>query len=201
MGDSQLRNQICARICARDAAGHPEMGETRKPGDDFAEQACRGQDDDWRRPETAETGVVWLITQRWQGCGPHARRWRALLPSLCNKYQGAVSDSGSRMGAAGRSEARSEAVTVPDRMSLTCRNIVQQRLRQVVRSVHTEEVTGSIPVSPTQVSGRFGFIGPAILILVQQQSAAAGTHSYESESSHCPSFSSASRVAAEGTSV
>jgi hypothetical protein len=39
--------------------------------------------------------------------------------------------------------------------------------------------------------------GPAFLILVQQQSAAAVFY----ESSHCPSFLSASRVAAEGISV
>jgi len=40
--------------------------------------------------------------------------------------------------------------------------------------LHTEEVTGSIPVSPTQLSGRFRTIGSAVLILVQQQSAATG---------------------------
>ena len=40
--------------------------------------------------------------------------------------------------------------------------------------LHTEEVTGSIPVSPTQLSGRFGTIRPALLIVVPQQSAATG---------------------------
>jgi hypothetical protein len=40
------------------------------------------------------------------------------------------------------------------------------------RLVHTEEVTGSIPVSPTQVSGRFRAQGPAFLIFRQQQTAA-----------------------------
>ena len=62
MGYSQLRNQICAR----DAAGHTEMGETHKPRDDFAAQVGRGQRDDQRLPETPETNVVWLITQRSQ---------------------------------------------------------------------------------------------------------------------------------------
>jgi hypothetical protein len=37
------------------------------------------------------------------------------------------------------------------------------------RLVHTEEVTGSIPVSPTQVSGRFRIAEPAFLIFRQQQ--------------------------------
>ena len=36
------------------------------------------------------------------------------------------------------------------------------------RLVHTEEVTGSIPVSPTQASGRFPVRGPALSISVQQ---------------------------------
>jgi hypothetical protein len=40
------------------------------------------------------------------------------------------------------------------------------------RLVHTEEVTGSIPVSPTQVRGRFQTRDRPFLILVQQQSAA-----------------------------
>jgi hypothetical protein len=35
--------------------------------------------------------------------------------------------------------------------------------------VHTEEVTGSIPVSPTQLSGRFPITGPAFLIFRQQE--------------------------------
>jgi len=42
--------------------------------------------------------------------------------------------------------------------------------------LHTEEVTGSIPVWPTQLSGRFRLTGPALLILVQQQSAAIGSN-------------------------
>ena len=42
--------------------------------------------------------------------------------------------------------------------------------------LHTEEVTGSIPVSPTQLSGRFRLGEPAVLILVQQQSAEIGSN-------------------------
>ena len=40
------------------------------------------------------------------------------------------------------------------------------------RLVHTEEVTGSIPVSPTQLGGRFQIMDRPFVILVQQQSAA-----------------------------
>jgi hypothetical protein len=60
----QLRRPICARICARDAAGQAETGETQKARDDFALQVFRDQYSDQRLPETAETHVVWLITQR-----------------------------------------------------------------------------------------------------------------------------------------
>ena len=38
--------------------------------------------------------------------------------------------------------------------------------------LHTEEVTGSIPVSPTQLTGRFQFKESAVLIMRQQQTAA-----------------------------
>jgi hypothetical protein len=40
------------------------------------------------------------------------------------------------------------------------------------RLVHTEEVTGSIPVSPTKLTGRFRSWKPAFLIFRQQQTAA-----------------------------
>ena len=42
------------------------------------------------------------------------------------------------------------------------------------RLVHTEEVTGSIPVSPTQLSGQLRSCNWPFWILVQQQSAATG---------------------------
>jgi len=42
------------------------------------------------------------------------------------------------MGAAERSQAWSEAVTVPGLILLTCRNVPGQQLRQVVRSVRIE---------------------------------------------------------------
>ena len=70
----QVRRLICARICARDAAGQTETDETQKTRDDFAPQVCRGQRGDRRLPETRETGLVRLITQRRQvlasGGGP-----------------------------------------------------------------------------------------------------------------------------------
>jgi hypothetical protein len=62
--NQQLGRLICARICARDAAGQAETGETQKAREDFIPQVCRGQRGDQRQPETAETNVVWLITQR-----------------------------------------------------------------------------------------------------------------------------------------
>ena len=43
-----------------------------------------------------------------------------------------------------------------------------------MRLVHTKEVTGSIPVSPTQLSGQLRSCNRPFLILVQQQSAAVG---------------------------
>ena len=62
--NQQAGKLICARICARDAAGHVETGETQKVWDDFLPQVCRGQRGHQRLPETPETHVVWLITQR-----------------------------------------------------------------------------------------------------------------------------------------
>jgi hypothetical protein len=44
-------------------AGEAETGETQKAWDD-CKHLCRDQRGDWRLPETAETSVVWLITQR-----------------------------------------------------------------------------------------------------------------------------------------
>ena len=62
--NQQAGKLICARICARDAAGHAETGETQKAWDDSIPQVRRGQGCDRRLSETGETHVVWLITQR-----------------------------------------------------------------------------------------------------------------------------------------
>jgi hypothetical protein len=59
-----------------------------------------------------------------------------------------VSDSGSRMGAAGRCKVRSEAVTVPSWKSLTCRNVPQQQLCETMRSVRIEGSGVQIPSAP-----------------------------------------------------
>jgi hypothetical protein len=40
------------------------MGEKEKDRDGFGPHVCRVQRLDWRLPETLETHVVWLITQR-----------------------------------------------------------------------------------------------------------------------------------------
>jgi hypothetical protein len=61
---TQVRKRICARICARDAAGRAETGETEKTQDDFVPLVYRGQRGAQRPAETPETHVVWLITQR-----------------------------------------------------------------------------------------------------------------------------------------
>src|SRR5207247_2903502 len=60
----RFRNLICARICARDAAGRAETGETQRTRNERPPFVRRGQRGDQRRSETAETHVVWLITQR-----------------------------------------------------------------------------------------------------------------------------------------
>jgi len=57
-------------------------------------------------------------------------------------------DSGSRRGAAGHCQVRSEAVTVPGSTSLTCRNVVQQRLCRCARWVRIEGVRVQIPSAP-----------------------------------------------------
>ena len=56
---------------------------------------------------------------------------------------------GSEMGAVGRCEVRSEAVTVPGQTSLTCGCFRRQRLCRGVRSVRDEEAAGSNPATPT----------------------------------------------------
>jgi hypothetical protein len=62
--DQAISNQICARICAQDAAGRLETRETQRAGYERPPSVLRGQRGDQRRRETAETRVVWLITQR-----------------------------------------------------------------------------------------------------------------------------------------
>ena len=62
--EMQIRSLLCKPICKPDAAGPAETGETQKAGDDLAPYVCRGQYGDLRLPETVETHVVWLITQR-----------------------------------------------------------------------------------------------------------------------------------------
>jgi len=64
IANRQVSDQFCKPICKPDAAGQAETGETQKAGDDLAPYVCRGQYGDMRPPETAETRVVWLITQR-----------------------------------------------------------------------------------------------------------------------------------------
>jgi len=62
--NTYVSNQICARICARDAVGQVETRETRRDPSRIPTRVRRGQHGDLRPPGTAETHVVWLITQR-----------------------------------------------------------------------------------------------------------------------------------------
>jgi hypothetical protein len=66
-------SRCCARICARDAAGQAETGETLRLDTDMRLPVDQDQRDDSRRPETPETHVVWLITQRPMACPLRAR--------------------------------------------------------------------------------------------------------------------------------
>ena len=62
-----------------------------------------------------------------------------------------VSDSGSEMGAGRLPSLRSDALNGPQPRMVTCRNVGYQAARAPACPVHTEEVTGSIPISPTRV--------------------------------------------------
>jgi hypothetical protein len=55
---------LCRPICKPDAPGQAETGEIKKARDDFTPQVGRGQRSDERLPETVETHVGRLITQR-----------------------------------------------------------------------------------------------------------------------------------------
>jgi hypothetical protein len=68
----------------------------------------------------------------------------------------AVSDSGSRMRAPGRSQARSKAATSPSLILLTCGNVVGQGLRRVVRSVRDEVRATSAARSPLTMTSSAG---------------------------------------------
>jgi hypothetical protein len=64
METQQVRDRFCKPICKPDAPGQCETGETRRARKDLRPRVGRGQSGNWRLPETAETRVVWLITQR-----------------------------------------------------------------------------------------------------------------------------------------
>ena len=57
-------NRFCKPIRKPDAAGQAETGEIQRAGHDFTRPVGRGQRGDQRLPETAETYVGRLITQR-----------------------------------------------------------------------------------------------------------------------------------------
>jgi hypothetical protein len=63
-GKPQLTDRICARICARNAAGRVETVETRKLDVDSRRASAEVKTGHQRARETAETHVVLLITQR-----------------------------------------------------------------------------------------------------------------------------------------
>jgi hypothetical protein len=79
-GNPQVSDCICARICARDAAGRAETGETQQARRDRPPPVRRGQRGNEKPPETVETGVVRLITQRSQvQILPPLPRWRPII--------------------------------------------------------------------------------------------------------------------------
>lgn len=61
--------QIKNRLCKPDAARQAKTRETDRTHHDFMPSVCQGQRGDQRLPETAETRVVRLITQRTAGTG------------------------------------------------------------------------------------------------------------------------------------
>jgi hypothetical protein len=79
---------------------------------------------------------------------------------------------GSEMGALGRCQVRSEAVTGPGQTSLTCGCFRQQRLCRGVRSVRDEEAAGSNPATPTQLTGHSPKRDVAFFYAVRQQNTA-----------------------------
>ena len=99
------------------------------------------------------------------------------------------------MGAAGGCQVRSEAVTVPGWIPLTCGNVQQQRSCRVVRSVRIEGVRGSNPLSSTQATGRFRTWDRPFDL-----PAAANGSNHHADSCSL-SFRSASTVASDGASV
>lgn len=77
LATSETKERICKRICKPDASGQTETWETHKPRQDPLTSVCRGQRGDWTLAETAETRVVWLITQRRYGSRkPYSRQAR-----------------------------------------------------------------------------------------------------------------------------
>jgi len=79
------------------------------------------------------------------------------------------------MGAADCVEVRPRTVIVTQLRSLTWPNLGNQVVCPAVCSVHTEEVAGSIPVSPTQLTGRFRTTDRPFLISRQTREGLART--------------------------
>jgi hypothetical protein len=118
-------------------------------------------------PKLVVRGRVELPTFRFSGCqlcgllaACHSTvkpaTGRASVPST-PRPEGphAMSDSGSRMGAADRAQVRPSAVIAPLPRRLTCLNATDQARFPAVCSVRIEGVRGSNPLSSTQVRGRF----------------------------------------------
>jgi hypothetical protein len=62
--EPQIKWLFCKPICKLDAAKLGETGETEQNDRDVICPVRRGCCTRQRQPETLETGVVWLITQR-----------------------------------------------------------------------------------------------------------------------------------------
>ena len=100
----QINRLFCKPICKPDAARQLETGETEPTKRDGICPIRRGHCTRERQPETAETCVVWLITQR-----PQETRAGASVISL---RVGAADDD--RRGDGSADWLRSECLVMPD---------------------------------------------------------------------------------------
>jgi hypothetical protein len=69
-GNQHVRDRFCKPICKPDAPGQCETGETRKARKDLRPRVGRGQNSDWRLPETVETPVGRLHNPEVGGSNP-----------------------------------------------------------------------------------------------------------------------------------
>ena len=107
-GKLQVNSLFCKPICKPDAARQLEMGETDPTERDGICPVRRGHRTRERRPETPETHVVWLITQRSRVQIPPPlpslqvrglfRSWKGPSSEACARNCAQASEEGRRGG-------------------------------------------------------------------------------------------------------